>query len=287
MPTTDSPQPPPVFIFNAYSPAEIEEAVEKVGVVKATLPFLPCFMLAIMAGAGIGLGALYYCIVASDAALGFAASRVLGGVLFSLGLTIVLVGGAELFTGNNLIVMAWASRRISAAALLRNWAIVYLGNLVGAVGLVIMVFLSHHLDMNNGRIGLVMLTTAVGKISSPVATLFFKGVLCNLLVCLAVWQAQAGRSVADKILGLMLPISAFVAAGFEHSVANMYFLPMALLLRATGNVPAGFDASPIIASGVIYNLIVVTLGNIAGGAGLVGFVYWAIYRKGLAPSAVK
>jgi len=215
------------------------------------------------------------------------ASRVLGGVLFSLGLTIVLVGGAELFTGNNLIVMAWASRRISAAALLRNWAIVYLGNLVGAVGLVIMVFLSHHLDMNNGRIGLVMLTTAVGKISSPVATLFFKGVLCNLLVCLAVWQAQAGRSVADKILGLMLPISAFVAAGFEHSVANMYFLPMALLLRATGNVPAGFDASPITAGGVIYNLIVVTLGNIAGGAGLVGFVYWAIYRKGLAPSAVK
>lgn len=286
MPSPEPAQSPPVFVFNAYSPAEIEAAVEKVGVVKAGLPFLPCFMLAIMAGAGIGLGALYYCIVLSDATLSFAVGRVLGGVVFSLGLAIVLVGGAELFTGNNLIVMAWASRRISFAALLRNWAIVYCGNFVGAVGLVIVVFFSHHLDMNNGRIAGALLTTAVGKISPTVVTLFCKGVLCNLLVCLAVWIAQAGRSVTDKIVGLILPISAFVAAGFEHSVANMYFLPMAWLLRVTGNVPAGFDASPITLGGIGYNLIAVTLGNIAGGAGLVGFVYWAIYRKGLAPTAV-
>jgi len=287
MPIPEAPPSPPVFVFNAYSPAEIEAAVEKVGVVKAGLPFLPCFMLAIMAGAGIGLGALYYCIVLSDAGLSFAVTRVLGGVVFSLGLAIVLVGGAELFTGNNLIVMAWASGRISMAALLRNWAIVYCGNFVGAVGLVILVFFSHHLDMNNGRIAAVLLTTAVGKISPSIVTLFCKGVLCNLLVCLAVWIAQAGRSVTDKIVGLILPISAFVAAGFEHSVANMYFLPMAWLLRATGNVPAGFDASSITLGGVGYNLIVVTVGNIAGGAGLVGFVYWAIYRKGLASSAAK
>lgn len=270
-----------IFNFNAYSPPEIEDAIEKVGVTKANLPFIPCFMLGIVAGAGIGLGALYYSIVASDATLPFAAVRVVGGLVFSLGLVIVLVGGAELFTGDNLVIMAWASRRISTTALLRNWVIVWSGNLVGGAGLAILVLYSHHLDMNNGRIALVTLTTAVGKISPPVLTLFVKGILCNLLVCLAVWLAAAGRSVTDKIIGLILPISAFVAAGFEHSVANMYFLSLAWLLTVHGDVPAGFDASIITIAGVAYNLFWVTLGNIVGGAGLVGLTYWLIYRKGL------
>jgi formate transporter len=273
--------PPPIFNLNAYGPAEIQEAIEKVGVKKANMPFLPSFMLAVVAGGSIGLGALYYIIVASDADLSFATVRVVGGLVFSVGLAIVLVGGAELFTGNNLIVMAWASGKISTKEVLRNWVIVYCGNLVGSLGLVVLVFFSHHLEMNGGRIGLAILNTAVAKISPDVVTLFFKGILCNVLVCLAVWLAYAGRSVTDKIVGLILPVSAFVAAGFEHCIANMYFLPLAWLLTVTGKVPAGFDASAISIAGIIHNLVPVTLGNVVGGAGLVGFVYWTVYRKGV------
>jgi formate transporter len=272
------PPQPPIFNLSAYSPAEIKEAVEKVGVKKANLPFLASFMLAVIAGGGIGLGALYYTVVVSDAGLGFAAARVMGGVVFSLGLAIVLVGGAELFTGNNLIVMAWASGDVSTKEMLRNWVVVYFGNLIGALGLVVLVFLSHHLDMNGGRVGLSILNTAVAKIQPDAATLFFKGVLCNLLVCLAVWLAYAGRSVTDKIVALVFPISAFIAAGFEHCVANMYFLPLAWLMVRTGNVPADFDASVITMAGITHNLVPVTLGNIVGGAGLVGAMYWMIYR---------
>jgi len=268
----------PIFNLQAYSPAEIKEAVEKVGVKKANLPFLTSFMLAIVAGGGIGFGALYYTVVASDPTLGFATVRVLGGFVFTLGLALVLVGGAELFTGNNLIVMAWASGKVSTGTMLGNWAIVYLGNLFGALGLIVMVFLSHHLDMNEGRVGLSVLNTAAGKIRPDMVTLFFKGILCNVLVCAAVWLAYAGRSVTDKMVAVILPVSAFIAAGFEHCVANMYFLPLAWLLVQTGHVPANFDTSLITIPGIIHNLIPVTLGNIVGGAGFVGAVYWTIYR---------
>jgi formate/nitrite transporter len=235
-------------------------------------------MLAIVAGGSIGLGALYYTVVASDAELSYATVRVLGGLVFSLGLALVIVGGAELFTGNNLIVMAWASRKVTTGEMLRNWLIVYLGNLVGALGLAVLVLLSHHLDMNGGRIGLSILNTAVAKIQPDFVTLFIKGILCNVLVCLAVWLSYAGRSVGDKIVALILPVSAFIAAGFEHCVANMYFLPLAWLMVRTGNVPADFDASVITMAGIIHNLVPVTLGNIVGGAGLVGAMYWMIYR---------
>jgi len=268
----------PIFNLQAYSPAEIKEAVEKVGVKKATLPFLTSFMLAIVAGGGIGFGALYYTIVASDPTFSFATVRVVGGLVFSLGLALVLVGGAELFTGNNLIVMAWASGKVSTGTMLRNWTIVWIGNLFGALGLVILVFYSHHLDMNDGRIGLSVLNTAAGKIRPDFVTLFVKGILCNVLVCAAVWLAYAGRSVTDKMVAVILPISAFIAAGFEHCVANMYFLPLAWLLVQTGHAPANFDASLITIPGIIHNLVPVTLGNIVGGAGLVGVAYWAIYR---------
>ena len=277
---------PPIFNLNAYSPAEIKEAIEKVGVKKTNLPFLASFMLAIVAGGSVGFGALYYTVVASDAELSFAVTRVVGGLVFSLGLALVLVGGAELFTGNNLIVMAWASGRVSTREMLGNWVIVYFGNLVGSLGLVFLVFFSHHLDMNGGRIGLSILNTAAAKIQPDVVTLFFKGILCNVLVCAAVWLAYAGRSVTDKMIAVVLPVSAFIAAGFEHCVANMYFLPLAWLLMQTGHVPANFDASPITITGIIHNLVPVTLGNIVGGSGFVGFTYWAIYgrpsRAGLA-----
>jgi formate transporter len=274
---------PPIFNLQAYSPAEIKEAVEKVGVKKANLPFLASFMLAIVAGGGVGFGALYYTIVASDPTLSFAVTRVVGGLVFTLGLALVLVGGAELFTGNNLIVMAWASGKVSTGTMLRNWAIVWLGNFIGALGLIVLVFFSHHLDMNDGRIGLSVLTTAAGKIRPDFVTLFFKGILCNVLVCAAVWLAYAGRSVTDKIVAVILPISAFIAAGFEHCVANMYFLPLAWLLIQSGHIPANFDASPVTITGIIHNLVPVTLGNIVGGAGFVGAVYWAIYRAAFGP----
>jgi formate/nitrite transporter len=269
---------PSIFNMQAYSPAEIKEAVEKVGVRKANLPFLASLMLAVVGGGSIGFGALYYTIVASDAELSFATVRVLGGLVFSLGLALVLVGGAELFTGNNLIVMAWASGNVSTGTMLRNWLIVYFGNLLGSLGLIVMVFLSHHLDMNNGGVGLSILNTAAGKIRPDMVTLFFKGILCNVLVCAAVWLAYAGRSVTDKIVAVVLPVSAFIAAGFEHCVANMYFLPMAWLLKETGHVPTNIDVTPITIAGIVHNLVPVTLGNIVGGAGFVGAVYWAIYR---------
>jgi formate transporter len=275
---------PPIFNLQAYSPAEIKEAVEKVGVKKANLPFLASFMLAIIGGGSVGFGALYYTIVASDAELSFATVRVVGGLVFSLGLALVLVGGAELFTGNNLIVMAWASGKVSTGTMLRNWTTVYIGNLAGSLGLIVLVFFSHHLEMNDGAIELSILKTAAGKIRPDMMTLFFKAVLCNVLVCAAVWLAYAGRSVTDKLLAVLLPVSAFIAAGFEHCVANMYFLPMAWLLVQTGHAPPNFDVSAITISGIIHNLVPVTLGNIVGGAGFVGAFYWAVYRAAFGAS---
>jgi formate transporter len=281
MPEPELGQSQPILNLNAYSPSEIQEAIEKIGVTKVNMPFLPCFMLSVVAGGSIGFGALYYTIVSSDADLSFATTRLLGGLVFSLGLALVLVGGAELFTGNNLIVMAWASGRVSMSRMLRNWAIVYLGNLVGALGLVVLVVLSRHLEMNSGRLAQAVIDTASAKIRPDIVTLFFKGVLCNVLVCMAVWLAYAGRSVTDKIVGLVLPISAFVAAGFEHCIANLYFLPLAWVIVHTSAASANIDVSAITVAGLVHNLVPVTLGNVVGGAGLVGFVYWAIYRKGL------
>jgi len=270
-----------VLGLDCYSPAEIEDKVETLGVKKARMPFAASFLLAMMAGSGIGLGGLFFCIVLADPALSFAVQRVLGGVVFSLGLALVVIGGAELFTGNNLLVMAWLSRRITAAEVLKNWTVVWIGNLFGALALVVLVFLSHHWAMNDGAVGAAMVKLAVAKIEPDFVTLFCKGALCNLLVCLAVWLSYAGRSVTDKMAGLVLPVAAFVAAGFEHCIANMYFLPLAWLLVATGHAPAGLDVSAVTISGILHNLIPATLGNIVGGGGFVGLVYWAVYRKSL------
>lgn len=270
-----------VLGMDAYSPAEIQDKVEKLGVKKATMPFLPSFMLAVVAGGGIGLGGMFFVIVLADPALSFAVQRLLGGLVFSLGLSLVMVGGAELFTGNCLIVMARANGQISTAQVLRNWATIWIGNAVGALGLVFLIFMSHHAEMNNGAVGGAVLKLAIGKIAPDAVTIFFKGIMCNLLVCLAVWLAYAGRTVTDKIVALTLPVAAFVAAGFEHCIANLYFLPLAYVLKITGHVPAGMDVSMITAGGILHNLLFATLGNIVGGSVFVGGVYWLIYRKGL------
>ncbi len=259
---------PELFGLDAYAPKEIASRVREVGVAKARLPWLTQALLGVLAGAFVGLGALVFTLVASDDSLGFAASRLLGGAVFSLGLLLVTVAGAELFTGNILIVMAWASGQVRLGELLRNWALVCAANLVGAVGLALLVWLADHASMNQGAVGRTVVRIATAKAELPWATAFFRGVLCNVLVCMAVWMAFAGRSVADKAVAIVFPIGAFVAAGFEHSIANMYFLALALLLGA-----------PLGLVDMMGHLAAVIAGNIVGGSVLVALVYWAIYLR--------
>jgi formate transporter len=266
-----------IFGLDAFSPKEIAAKVETVGVAKARLPLLSMLMLSILAGGFIGLGALYFVIIKSDPTLGFAAKQVLGGVVFSLGLILVIVAGAELFTGNNLLAMAWADGKISTFELLRNWVVVCIGNFIGAAGLALLVYLSRHPDMNQGAIAQEYIKIAEAKAALPFWTAFFKGILCNVLVCMAVWMAFAGRSVVDKAVAIVFPISAFVAAGFEHSVANMYFFPMAMLLQTFDG--ASTAGQTVIWAGFFSNLVPVVLGNIIGGSVLVGLVYHVIYRR--------
>ncbi len=279
-----------VFGFDCYSPKEIAERVENVGVTKANLPPVSMAALGVLAGGFIGLGAMFFTLVVRDASLSFAVARVLGGTVFSLGLILVVVAGAELFTGNNLLVMAWVGRRISTAKLLENLVVVYFANLIGAVGLAVLVAWSGHAKMAGGTVGKAAVAIAAAKCALPFAEAFFKGVLCNVLVCLAVWLAMAGRNVADKILAIIFPIAAFVACGFEHSVANMYFIPLGLFLRpeVAGTSIVNLDA--LTWTGFAQNLLPVTLGNLVGGAGMVGLVYWVIYRRGTeaqsSPSAI-
>ena len=265
--------------LDAYSPREISEKIQSVGVSKARLPFVQTAILGVLAGAFIGLGALYYTLIASDSTLGFAATRVLGGFVFSLGLILVTVAGAELFTGNNLMVMAWADGKITAAEVLRNWTVVYLANAVGAVGLAVTVYLAHHGSMNGGAVGAAYVKIAAAKIALPFGEAFFKGVLCNVLVCLAVWLAMAGHSVVDKIVAIVLPISAFVAAGFEHCIANMYFIALGLFLAEGVTLPATVNVASLGWAGLASNLVPVTLGNIVGGSGMVALVYYMVYRR--------
>ena len=263
---------------DAFSPQQIAERVDNIGVTKARLPLLSMAMLGMLAGAFIGLGALYFTLVISDAGLSFAVARVLAGVCFSLGLLLVVVAGAELFTGNNLLAMAWADGKVSTTEVLRNWAVVCAANFAGAAGLALLVFLSGHAGMNGGAVAQSYLKIAIAKSTMPVTELFFRGVLCNVLVCMAVWMVLAGRSVVDKFFAIVLPISAFVAAGFEHSIANMYFFPLALLLKESGiALPAGADAITVYA--MFRNLVPVIAGNVVGGSVLVALVYYVIYIR--------
>ena len=268
-----------IYGFDAFSPSEIADRIENVGVKKANLPLLQMFMLGLLAGVFVGLGAMFNVIVLSDTNLSFAVSRVLGGLFFSMGLMMVLIAGAELFTGNNLLAMAWADGKISIKQVLRNWIVVCFANLIGGISLAVLVYLSGHTDMNHGAIATQYLNIASAKCSIPFREAFFSGILCNVLVCLAVWMAQAGRSVMDKVVVIILPVAAFVAAGFEHCVANMYYIPMGLLLKDSHADIMNVDA--ITWLGFFNNLIPVILGNLVGGSVLVSLVYYLIYRKGV------
>ncbi|MCW5609889.1 MAG: formate/nitrite transporter family protein [Rubrivivax sp.] len=262
--------PPPHHLFgtDAFAPSEIASRVQDVGVAKARLPLLTLALLGVLAGAFIALGSLMFTLVAADASLGFAAQRLLGGLVFSLGLVLVTVAGAELFTGNNLLAMAWAARRIGSAEVLRNWGVALVANLVGAAGVALLAFWAGHGALNGGAVGETVQRIALAKVQLPASEAFFRGVLCNVLVCMAVWMAMAGRSVVDKVVAVVFPVTAFVAAGFEHSVANLYFFPLAALLGA-----------PITLADMAANLVPVIAGNIVGGSVLVALVYWVIYLR--------
>ena len=273
--------PHPMTGMDAFAPAEIAALVETRGVAKANAPLVATFVLGVLAGAFIALGAVLSTMIGTASELGYGITRWLAGIGFSLGLILVVVAGAELFTGNNLIVMSVVSGKVPVSRLLRNWVIVYVGNLVGALSIVVMVWLGSWGDQGEGAVGATALTIAATKASLSFWTVFWRAVLANALVCLAVWLATGGRTIVDKVFAIVFPISAFVASGFEHSIANMYFIPIGLLLER--DLPAAGAADPALEgldlAGFGTNLASATIGNIVGGAVLVGLVYWFVYLR--------
>jgi formate transporter len=277
------------FSIDALMPTEMAVKAEAAGIRKAKSSFRSLFILAMLAGAFISVGALFATTISvgTSGVLPYGVIRVLMGLAFCLGLILVVVGGAELFTGNNLIVMAWAGKKISTQELLRNWGIVYLGNFAGSILTAALVFLSRQYLSSSGAVGRTMLTIAVGKVHLEFFQAVALGILCNALVCMAVWLTYSARSVADKIAAIIFPITAFVAAGFEHSVANMYFIPVALFLKEFDPVfavKAAADAKITLdgftwGAFIVNNLIPVTLGNIIGGSIMVGIIYWLVYLR--------
>ncbi len=287
--------------FDALLPGAMAAKAEDLGTKKASLGLANMFVLAVLAGAFIGLGAIFATtVLAGSAALPYGVARLLAGLVFSLGLILVIVGGSELFTGNNLIMMAFASGKVTLGSLLRNWVTVYVGNFVGALATAVVMFYTQQYTSGSGTVGLTVLGIGETKTSLGFVQAIALGVMCNALVCMAVWLCYSARTTTDKILAIIPPIAAFVAAGFEHSIANMYFIPIALFVKNAA--PASFwqmkamtDASKTAASFphltwtnfFTANLLPVTIGNIIGGAFMVGLVYWFIYlRKPVADKAL-
>jgi len=287
--------------FDAIMPPGMAAKAEDIGVKKAGLPALNMFFLAILAGAFIAIGAIFATTVGAGSmavkdAAGAAAfstgwpygvTRLLMGLVFTVGLILVVVGGSELFTGNNLIIMAFADKKVTLGALLRNWAIVYTGNFVGSVITAAIVFLGKQYTFGGGAIGLTVLNIGEAKTSFTFIQAIALGIMCNALVCMAVWMCYSARSTTDKILAIIPPIACFVAAGFEHSVANMYFIPVALFVKTWGDasffeaIGKTIENFPHLTWGNFFlmNLLPVTIGNIIGGAGMVGLIYWFVYLR--------
>ena len=270
--------------LDAFLPAEMAERAENAGVKKANLDFWSMFALAVLAGSFIGLGAEFCTLTITDTGLGFGLNKLVAGLVFSLGLILVVVAGAELFTGNNLIIMAWVGGKLTLGQLMRNWVIVYFGNLVGSLATALLMYFTRQWAFANYHVGATALNIANAKVNLSFTEGLARGILCNALVCLAVWLCLSGRSVTDKILAIVFPITAFVASGFEHSIANMYFIPMGLLLKGEPEVvaAAGKVTSDLVnlnLHGFLGNLVPVTIGNIFGGGFMVALVYWFIYRR--------
>ncbi len=287
--------------FDALLPPAMAAKAEDLGVKKANLKIANMFLLAVLAGAFIGIGAIFATTVAAgsmsikDASgaaafatgLPYGITRLLVGLVFTVGLILVIVGGAELFTGNTLITIAFASKKVTLAQLLRNWGIVYLGNLVGSVATAYLVFLGKQYSFGNGSVGLAALNIAEGKTALTFIQAVALGIMCNALVCMAVWMCYSARSTTDKILAIIPPIACFVAAGFEHSIANMYFIPMGLFIKGSGDtaffemIGKTIENFPTLTWGNFFlaNLLPVTIGNIIGGGIMVGLVYWFVYQR--------
>ena len=272
------------FSVDAYTPQEIAARIEKVGISKSIGDPSRVFALAILAGSFIAFGAIFFTLVTHDS-LGIAAGlmRLIGGLVFCLGLVFVVVAGAELFTGNNLIVMAYVDGKVTFSQLMRNWTLVYIGNFVGAIGILVLIYLSGHWQIGDGAVGAKVIAIANAKVNLSWMEAFTRGILCNILVCMAVWLCFAGRTVVDKVLAILFPITAFVAMGFEHSVANMYFIPAGLLASQQPEfleLVGSMNIDNLTMTGFLLdNLLPVTLGNIVGGSVFVGLFYWFIYLR--------
>lgn len=273
--------------IGALMPPEMALTCEATGASKAGRDAIELIVLGLLAGAFIAFGSVFMTVVLTGAGdLPWGVARLLAGLVFSLGLVLVIVGGAELFTGDSLMIVAYASRRITLGALLRAWSLVYVGNIAGAMGTAALVFLAGQHEFGGGAVGKTALAIASTKAALPTVQLFFLAVLCNVLVCLAVWMSFGARSLSDKILVVVPPIAAFVAAGFEHSIANLYLLPYGLAVKAwagpefwtaIGQNAAAFPGLSI--GNALHNIVVATIGNLIGGSLLVGGVYWFVYLR--------
>lgn len=282
--------------FDALLPPAMAAKAEDLGVKKAALPAINMFVLAVLAGAFIGIGAIFATTVAAGgAALPYGVNRLLTGLVFTVGLILVVVGGAELFTGNTLITIAFASKKVTVMQLVRNWTIVYIGNFVGSILTAYIVFLGKQYSFGNGAIGLAALNIGEAKTALTFVQAVALGIMCNALVCMAVWMCYSARSTTDKILAIIPPIATFVAAGFEHSIANMYFIPLALFVKGGGDATffeaigrtAGSFTHLTWGNFFIANLLPVTIGNIIGGGLMVGLIYWFVYlRKAITPAPI-
>ncbi len=274
-----------VVQIDPYSPAEMATRAERIGANKTKQTTPNTLVLALLAGSFIGLGALFATVVSTDTGLGYGVTRLIMGMAFSLGLILVVIAGAELFTGNNLIVMAFAGRKVRIEELIRNWVLVYIGNFAGAVLTALFVYWTAQWTADNFKLGANALLIANAKVNLTWMQALTRGVLANALVCMAVWLAYSARSNTDKILAIIPPITAFVAAGLEHSIANMYFVPLGILLSNEPSVvaAAGLSADKLAnltwGAFLVQNLVPVTIGNILGGAGMVGLIYWFVYLR--------
>jgi len=271
------------FSFDDYSPSDIAKKVESAGEKKAKLNFLSLLLLSIMAGAFIGIAGEFYTAVIFDSNLSLGLTKLIGGICFSLGLILVVIAGAELFTGNSMIIMAFASRVVTWKQLLRNWSVSYVGNFIGALSVVLLMFYSNQWHAKGFMLGAKALQIAATKVNLGFVEAFANAILCNTLVCLAVWLCFSARTVISKIGAIIFPITAFVASGFEHSIANMFFIPMGIVLKnnpgvldALSKMDPNIDISRVNIVGLLGNLLPVTIGNIIGGSIMVGLIYWII-----------
>ena len=271
---------------DSLSPNEIADKVAHREMQKVNTNAFSTLVLAVLAGALIAIAGVYFTFATSQIIVTRTFTQVFGGLLFSFGLIAIVITGAQMFTGNTLGMMNVASRKLGVIKLLRNWTLVYFGNYLGAAATAGIIYMSKVWTKNGYQFGIKALMIAGPKASLGFVDAFFLGILANSLVCLAIYLGASGKKTTDKILGILFPTAAFIAMGFEHSVANMYFLTFALLIKndpsllsAMQTAGVTVDTSHLDYLGMIHNLIPVTLGNIVGGSVFIGLVYWLAFMR--------